>query len=134
MQDYPTLSPAVIGPELALLYPRVSSRKQAEEGYSLDEQEKRQRAYCAKKGYVVAEVFPEDFTGTATSRPQLDRILATLRAGRGAVVVATDLDRLSRMGPGDTFFLERLIQQAGGRVEFTEVEYTPDNRGQLMKS
>jgi site-specific DNA recombinase len=124
----------VAGPELALLYPRVSSRKQAEEGYSLAEQEKRQKAYCKKKGYVVAGVFAEDFTGTAASRPQLDRILATLRAGRGAVVVATDLDRLSRMGPGDTFFLERLIQQAGGRVEFTEVQYTNDNRGQLMKA
>lgn len=70
-------------------YCRVSTRKQLQEGYGLEVQEKE---ILAK--YPGAEIHQEQFTGTTTDRPKLSDIVKQLQAGD--VLVVTKLDRLAR--------------------------------------
>ena len=56
----------------AVIYVRGSSKKQAEEGYSIDAQKTNCNAYSTIKGYDVVKVFIDDGVSAAThlwSRP-----------------------------------------------------------------
>ena len=84
-------SPAV----RAAIYIRVSTARQAEEGFSLDEQERRALAHIERAGWEHAGTYREEgVSGAKQHRPQLDRLLADL-PNLGAVVVPS-LDRLGR--------------------------------------
>ena len=50
-------------PTKALIYCRVSGKKQTTEGSGLDSQEYRCRQYAKAKGYTVEAVFPDDVSG-----------------------------------------------------------------------
>ena len=69
-------------------YIRVSTRKQARDGNSLEAQREALTAAGAEKIYTDA------FTGTKMDRPEWDRLRAQLR--RGDVLIVTRLDRLAR--------------------------------------
>lgn len=45
--------------KLVAIYCRVSTQEQAEEGYSIREQERLLREYCKEKGYEVKDVFTD---------------------------------------------------------------------------
>ena len=47
----------------AVIYCRVSDRKQEKEGSGLTSQEYRCRQYAKGKGYIVDRVFPDEITG-----------------------------------------------------------------------
>ena len=83
----------------AALYVRVSSKGQEEDGTSLETQEQRCRAYCAEKGYTVAEehVYREVHTGTELwERSVLAASREAVRRREVDVLVAFAIDRLSR--------------------------------------
>ena len=69
-------------------YIRVSTRKQARDGNSLEAQREALTAAGAEKIYTDA------FTGTKMERPEWDKLRAQLR--RGDVLIVTRLDRLAR--------------------------------------
>lgn len=69
-------------------YIRVSTRKQARDGNSLEAQREALTAAGAEKIYTDA------FTGTRMDRPEWDKLRAQLR--RGDVLIVTRLDRLAR--------------------------------------
>ena len=69
-------------------YIRVSTRKQARDGNSLEAQREALTAAGAEKIYTDA------FTGTRMERPEWDKLRAQLR--RGDVLIVTRLDRLAR--------------------------------------
>ena len=69
-------------------YIRVSTRKQARDGNSLEAQREALAAAGAEKIYTDA------FTGTKMERPEWDKLRAQLR--RGDVLIVTRLDRLAR--------------------------------------
>lgn len=69
-------------------YIRVSTRKQARDGNSLEAQRDALTAAGAEKIYTDA------FTGTKMERPEWDKLRAQLR--RGDVLIVTKLDRLAR--------------------------------------
>jgi len=83
----------------AIIYCRVSTSEQAEEGVSLDAQESKLRAYCALRGLDVAAVVVD--AGVSAGKP-LDardggrRVLDAVRTGEAGAVVAYKLDRLFR--------------------------------------
>lgn len=80
-------------------YARVSSHGQATDGTSLESQ----RAQLERAGCV--EVVEEVYTGTASSRPALDQLLARLVEGDELVVCK--LDRIARsLQVGLSFFEE----------------------------
>jgi len=81
----------------ALIYCRVSTRSQEQEGTSLDSQEQRCREKAEELGYEVGRVTREVYTGAELwDRPQLSRDRADLKAGKFQVLIAYDHDRLSR--------------------------------------
>src|SRR5437016_12085668 len=83
---------------VAAAYLRVSTEDQAREGFSIEAQRTRIRAYCAAKGYDLAREFVDDgFSGRTTNRPGFRDLMRVIQEGLiagaittrvGAVVVA----------------------------------------------
>lgn len=89
------------------IYARVSSREQAEEGYSIGEQEEKLKAYCAAMGYTVnrAAVDP-GYSGASLDRPGIREVIADVKRGRCKKVIVWKLDRLSRSQKDTLILLE----------------------------
>lgn len=80
----------------ALIYCRVSTRGQ-EDGTSLDTQEERCRSEAEARGYVVAGVFREVYSGAEIfDRPQLNALRDEVRTKTHAAVYVYAIDRLTR--------------------------------------
>jgi len=100
---------------VAIVYVRVSTGRQEQEGHSLDEQARRLIAAAEQDGYRP-ELVAETGSGKAVkSRPQLVAALARLDAGQAAALFVLDLDRLSRSVVDFSQLLER-SQRRGWRV------------------
>ncbi len=81
------------------LYIRVSTEKQADEGYSMDAQRERLSAYCQAQGWTVCAdhiYVDEGISGTHTERPSYQAMLQAAKGGSIKRIVAMKLDRLSR--------------------------------------
>ena len=108
-------------PAKALIYCRVSTTKQEDEGNGLESQEMRCRQYAQSMGYEVEAVFPDSVSGGGDfmKRPGMVALLSYLDAQPGTngyVVIFDDLKRFAR----DTEFHIRLRQAfrlRGARVE-----------------
>ena len=119
----------------AAIYCRVSSSGQETDGSSLQTQEAKCREYAAQRDYSVdeAHVYREVYSGTELwNRPQLTRLRDAVRSGAVNVVIAYDIDRLSR----EPVHLGVILSEAdhvGVGVEFvTEVlDHSPE--GQLIR-
>jgi len=87
-------------PSKAVIYCRVSGKKQTKDGSGLDSQEYRCRQYAEAKGYAVEAVFPDDVSGGGDfmNRKGMVALLAYLdaRAHDRYVVIFDDLKRYSR--------------------------------------
>ena len=59
----------------AILYARVSTKKQADEGFSLRQQLEALREYCEANDLEVVGEFEESFSGESLVRPALDDLL-----------------------------------------------------------
>ena len=99
----------------ALLYCRVSDRKQRTQGSGLDSQEQRCRKYADERGYEVEMVFPDDVSGGGDfmKRPGMRAMLAYLDAQptKNYVVIFDDLKRFAR----DTRFHLELRSELAAR-------------------
>ena len=81
------------------LYIRVSTAKQVDEGFSLEAQESKLRAFCEAHGWTVCEdhiYIDAGITGKTADRPEFQKMLAAAKAGDIERVVAIKLDRLAR--------------------------------------
>ncbi|MDR3765765.1 MAG: recombinase family protein [Butyricicoccus sp.] len=91
----------------AALYVRVSTQEQATEGYSIQAQLERLRAYCTARGWQVAHEYVDPgYSGAKLDRPAIQQLIADIRQSVTDldVVVVFKLDRLSR-SQKDTLFL-----------------------------
>lgn len=100
----------------AILYYRVSSRKQAAQGVSLDAQDALLRAEAERRGItdyiLVAEV---ESAKTASGRPELQRCLDLLASGERNMIIVPKLDRLARSVP-DTLAIAARAKAEGWDV------------------
>ena len=83
----------------AVIYCRVSTKEQVDEGNSLVSQERICREYASNEGYEVAEVFIEKGESAKTAdRKELQRLLSFCTKKKGSVqaVIAYKVDRISR--------------------------------------
>jgi DNA invertase Pin-like site-specific DNA recombinase len=81
----------------AAVYCRVSTRKQEDNGSSLDTQETACRAHAAQMGYDVTSVYREVYSGAELfDRPELNRLREDIRAKKYRAVVVYAVDRLTR--------------------------------------
>lgn len=79
------------------LYARVSTKEQAKEGYSIDEQVERLKKYCEAHGRSDFKVFVDaGFSGANVDRPDLQKMIQEARVGKLEKVIVYKLDRLSR--------------------------------------
>lgn len=86
-------------PLKVVVYVRVSTAEQADEGVSLAAQEARCRAYCAAFGHEVVAVVTDAGVSGATPpdlRPGWNEVASALSDERANGVVVAALDRLSR--------------------------------------
>jgi len=80
-----------------VIYARVSTKEQADEGYSLDTQQKALYAFCAAQGLNPVAEFVATESASKPGREVFARMLTFLRAHREVrSVVVMRLDRLSR--------------------------------------
>lgn len=85
------------GKPRVILYARVSSKEQAKHGYSIRQQIDALRQHAEDSGYtVVAEVRDEGHSGATLDRPGLNQVRDLVAEGGVDVVLAQDLDRISR--------------------------------------
>lgn len=124
-------------PTKALLYCRVSTKKQKEEGHGLDSQEHRCRQYAAVKGYDVEAVFPDDVSGGGDfiKRPGMVALLAYLdaRPDECYVVIFDDLKRYAR----DAEFhlkLRRIMAERGAKRECLNFNFEDSPEGRFFET
>jgi DNA invertase Pin-like site-specific DNA recombinase len=121
----------------ALIYCRVSDKKQKTQGHGLESQEHRCRQFAEERGYDVEMVFPDDITGGVDfmKRPGMRAMLAYLDAQKGKpyVVIFDDLKRFAR----HTEFhlkLRREFAQRGARVECPNFEFEDTPEGVFIET
>lgn len=82
----------------AILYARVSTDEQADKGYSLPSQLDACRRYAERNGFDVVSEVKEDHSGATpiAQRPRGREVAAMLKSGKANVIIAYQIDRLSR--------------------------------------
>jgi site-specific DNA recombinase len=102
----------------AAIYCRIS-RDAEDAGLGVARQEKLCRNVCRQHGWPVAEVFTDNDVSAAgrKPRPAFDQLLAAVEDGRFRVVVALDLDRLTRSHK-DLLRIVEACTKHGVRVAF----------------
>lgn len=123
----------ISAPSKALIYCRVSSKRQAHEGSGLDSQEHRCRQHAERNNLEVEAVFPDDVSGGGDfmKRPGMVALLSYLAAkpNETFVIIFDDLKRFSR----DIEFhwkLRREFEAHGAKIECLnmKLEDTPEGR------
>ncbi|MDP9365235.1 MAG: recombinase family protein, partial [Chloroflexota bacterium] len=115
------------------VYCRVSTAGQ-EDNSSLETQEAACRAHAAERGWVVADVYREVYSGAALfERPELGRLREALRAGGVGVVLAHALDRVSRDQAHLGFLLSEW-DHLGVRLELVTEDFADTPEGRLLQS
>lgn len=109
----------------AALYIRVSTDAQFEEGYSVEAQKDMLEGYCRSRGWKSFQFYIDGgYTGSNIERPQMQRLIEDVRAGRISQVVVYKLDRLSRSQKDTLFLIEDVFNPAG--VGFTSMNENLD--------
>lgn len=107
------------------IYIRVSTEEQAEEGYSLAEQERALSGYCEKNDYEIYSIYRD--AGISAKdikhRPELLRLLADVRKGNIEVVCVRSLSRLTR-AVVDVIFIMQLFNRK--HVQLISLDETID--------
>jgi site-specific DNA recombinase len=102
----------------AIVYCRVSSKIQEEEGTSLQSQADAGVKHAAQLGYSVGRITKEVYTGTELwDRPLLSRDRADLKAGTFHALIAYSTDRLSR-DPIHLAIVAEECERAGAELIF----------------
>jgi site-specific DNA recombinase len=115
----------------AVIYSRVSTEDQRENGTSLESQVAACEKYAVQNDYRVVETFKESRSGASLNRPMLDKVRQMVRDGVVEVVIFYALDRLSR-DETDTLILAREFRTHGAELKCatTPLEDTP--QGQFL--
>jgi len=116
-------------PETAVLYARVSTKKQADAG-NLERQLERLRAYAQGKGYRVAAEHADAASGLNQKRRGLERVLKMAERGEFKKLLIEYPDRLARFGYA---YLERHLKHCGVEIEVTSQKEPEDAHAELVQ-
>ncbi len=123
-------------PNKAVVYVRVSTKEQVEEGNSLSTQEKICRDYASHKGYDIAEVFIEQGESAKTAdRTELQKLLRYCSDKKNGIkaVIIYRLDRLSR-NTDDYSQLRLLLKRYGVEIKSTSEHFDNNPVGRFMEN
>ena len=117
----------------AVGYIRVSTERQAEEGVSLDAQERKIQAWCELNGYDLEEVFIDRGLsgGRADNRPELQSAIKSITSKPGALVVYS-LSRLARSTRDTLAIADRLERAGADLVSLSEKIDTTSAAGKMV--
>ncbi len=105
----------------AALYVRVSTREQAEEGYSVGAQLEKMKLYCMSRDWTIVDDYVDGgFSGSNLDRPAMRSLIFDAFKGKMDMVLVYKLDRLSR-SQKDTLYLIEEVFNANG-VNFTSMQ------------
>ena len=105
----------------AIVYARVSTRKQADAG-NLQRQKERLVTRAVERGYQVVAVLTETASGLNEHRPRLRKALKQIADGQADIILVEYQDRLARFG---FKYLDLFVTTFGGHIEVLE---TPDGK------
>ncbi|MDH5721911.1 MAG: recombinase family protein [Alphaproteobacteria bacterium] len=111
----------------AVIYTRVSSKKQVKSGDGLRSQETRCLSYAGYKGYAVVKTFSDDLSGSSAQRPGLNDMLKFLKKNRkdGYVILIDDISRIAR-NIRTHLDLRDIINEIGAVLESPSIEFKND--------
>lgn len=117
----------------AIIYCRVSSNRQLEEGTSLDSQERACIAHAMQAGFSVGVVYKEAYTGVEFyNRPLLSRTRADIRSGKFQALFCYSTDRLSR-DPVYLMLLSDECDRYGVELIFATESFENTDEGKLVR-
>lgn len=105
----------------AIVYARVSTRKQADAG-NLQRQKERLVTHAVEQGYQVVAVLTEIASGLNERRSRLHKALKQIADGQADIILVEYRDRLARFG---FEYLDLFVTAFGGRIEVLE---RPDDK------
>ena len=92
------------------IYVRVSTNKQAEEGYSIPQQIERLTKYCEAMGWQVVKVYTDDgYSGGDLERPAIKQMTKEIEKGNADIVLVDKLDRLSRSQFDTLYMIQKVF-------------------------
>ena len=104
-----------------ILYLRVSTNSQAEEGYSIEIQKEKLLAYCKAHDWVVVAIVTDPgFSGSNLERPGIQRVISEVEQGNTDMVLVYKLDRLSRSQKDTLWLIEDCFLPNG--VDFASMQ------------
>jgi len=113
-----------------VIYARVSTKEQQDEGYSIPAQLKAIRAFCASQGLSPAAEFIEAESAGKAGRKRFTEMVDFLKGEPGVrIVVAHKLDRLYRNFT-DQVLLEEIV---GARARYVTGDVPDSPQGELLR-
>lgn len=106
------INPEIPDSAKVALYIRVSTDRQAEEGYSIDVQKERLQAYMVSmfgSGQAVDFYIDDGFSGGSLDRPQMQRMISDIQEQQVSHVIVYKLDRLSRSQKDTLYLIEDIF-------------------------
>lgn len=96
---------------LVAIYTRVSTDEQAQEGYSIAEQETTLRTYCQLREWQVYDVYSDPgFSASNINRPAMQRMIYDAKAKKFDMVLVKKLDRFSRSQKDTLYLIEDVLK------------------------
>ena len=118
-------------PRLAALYTRVSTEDQAKEGFSLDAQIDKLKAYCTARDWVIADKYIDDgYSGRNTKRPEYARMMNEMDKWDTLLVIK--MDRIHRNSKNFMEMMEDLKKNEKEFVSMTESLDTSTAMGRFV--
>ena len=120
----------------AVIYCRVSSARQVEEGHGLESQATRCAEYAERKGYEVIRTFHEKgVSGGQLDRPSFNALIEFLREhnDEGIVVIIDDISRFAR-DIESHWTLRRALKDLGGKLESPSITFGEDSDSILIEN
>ncbi len=138
-----------------IIHCRVSSAKQAQQGDSLDAQEKAGRRMAERNGWKVIKVFYEPYSGRKTSRPLFNEIKEYIKNSPIKIhkYIFKSINRITRAGAAEFLWMKKeieksetelvdsygIIQPKQNRLEYLGVDYewayfSPTEAAELLEA
>ncbi|MEW6545762.1 MAG: recombinase family protein [Bacillota bacterium] len=117
----------------AVVYARVSTEEQAQQGSSLEDQAATCERHARALGAVDVQVFRDVASGSVLQRPGLEALRERIACGGVGLFVCYDPDRLAR-NLSHQLLLTEEFERAGVRLEFVNFEWKNTPEGKLFYS
>lgn len=114
------------------IYCRVSTTDQAEQGVSLEAQQRSCEAMAVAHGYPVSEVVVDNVSAKDLNRPGMQRILRAVEAGQTAGIITYKLDRFTRSRRDLEDLLPLLDRHGSALISVSEKLDTSSSMGRFF--